>query len=113
MTEIEIKNSTVLRVVKTDTLLFEYVMLPIQDLSSKYLYRFVEPVATAWVEGPGILLFDSMGINRPLEESLRKHAMKLWYQMIDDIPGDWPADAAWLRHMTGVKLRECHIVPKE
>jgi hypothetical protein len=110
---VEVKNSTYLKVVETDTLLFEYVMLPIADLSNRYLYRFVEPVPTGWTEGKPISLIDVLGINGKFEDKLRREAMKMWYKLLDDIPGEWPVEAQWLKLISKVTLRECHIVPKE
>jgi hypothetical protein len=110
---VEINSKTVLKVVQTDTLLFEYVWLPVQNLSQEYLYRFVEPVTTCWSVGKPISLLDVLNLTGNLEDRLRKAAMACWYKMIDDIPGEWPEEAEWLKHMGKVTLRECHIVPKE
>jgi hypothetical protein len=112
MTQVEIKNNTVLRVIKTDTILCDYVLMPIEDLSQHFLYRFVEPMVTCW-RSSKVPLYDVMGTGGNLNDTLRRTAMKHWYTLMDDIPGDWPEEAMWLKQMSKIMLRECHIVPRE
>lgn len=102
-----VDSKSVLQIVETNTLLMEYVRLPIIDLSARFLYRFVEPVPTGWVEGR-ITMFEMFEM-KTYEEVLNKFALKEWVEI-------------WNRSLTegerpflikDVKLRECMIVPKE
>ena len=110
--KIEVVDKTVLRVIETDTLVFEYVLLPIVDLHTKYLGRFVEPITTIWAEMEPISLINVINIGG-LEDSIRLRAWAAWYRYLDATPGEWPEEAKWLRKVSSIKLHECHIVRKE
>lgn len=117
-----------IRVVKTDTLKMEFVKLPIQDLSFRFLYRFVEPIETVWIEGTVSYFKRTLNfiegqmteLSQPLHEDgllekvLKDHALSAWETLIlNGVPKrEFPESVRWLLEMKDVQINECEIVKK-
>jgi hypothetical protein len=103
-----------LKVVKTDKLIVEYVELPMNDLNSSFIYRFMEPVPTVWQMGRRSLY---EVINEASLESrlgnLSAYFLSKWRDMLPpDLqpPLGWEnQDYMWLYDINKTLLIECHI----
>ncbi len=112
-------SEVALNIVKTDTVIMEYVKLPVISLSYRFLYRFVEPVATVWSEGEitsyGLI---SMGKDanslKDYDQAMKDYAVETWKTLV--LAGcpekDLPDEARWLLEVKGSEVHECHIVRK-
>jgi len=105
---------SVLKVVKTDTLIVEYVELPMHDLNSSFIYRFMEPIPTVWQMGRRSLY--EMLSTAPLEErqgNLSTYFLSKWREMLPpDLqpPLGWEnQDYMWLYDVNKTILIKCHI----
>lgn len=91
---------TTLKVDLDAPLIFEYVYLPITDLSVKFLYRFKGPIETAWTN----TLF-----KYSQNTAMKDFALQTWAGYLDAEPAS-SAKEAFKR--SDVTLIECHITPK-
>jgi hypothetical protein len=107
-----------LTVVYTDTILMEYVRMPIQDLSHQFLYRFIEPVKTCWLNG-AVSLFDvtktpaEIITDGPTNKQLEDFAIKDWSKDVkeEDIAHLRPEDKE-IFQLKKARVFECEIVRK-
>lgn len=109
----------VLQIVKTDVVKMEYFRLASIRLSYRFLYRFVEPVATVWEEGEitayGVL---SQGLDGTKEKDfnilMKDYALETWRNLVlANCPEkDLPDDALWLLDMKGSEVYECNVIRK-
>lgn len=106
-----------LKVEPGDTLVVEYVKMPITDLSYRFIWRFLKPVATCWTNGRVSLLQTlQMGMSNasPLDvylESLRQYFLNDWRMNIAN-GGSIPPEFEWMTKVYKVELHECQIVRK-
>lgn len=104
----------VLEVTKTKTLKMEYVRLPITDTSVRFLYRFLEPLATIWRKGGYSALEFGYDSERPDEVRIKEVGLRAWFKMITSgMKGPLPESAQWLLEVDSCELIECEIVPKK
>lgn len=108
---------------KTDTLEMEYVLLPIVDLSFRFLYRFNAPVPTIWQEGAVSILkravkvkedgsgIDQFAYHQPAVEAIGDYGLMAWKAMVKG-EGTLPEEGKWLEEVSKVVVAECHIVRK-
>ena len=122
-------DSVFSKLVKTDTVIMEYVKLPVTSLQYRFLYRFIEPIPTVWVEGAVPVFRRTAKLNKNgtvtqednslleknnnnlLAESLSEFATNTWRAMcLADMPDDkYPEDAKWLINIKKSKTYECEI----
>jgi hypothetical protein len=111
----EIKQTQTLNVVKTNTVKMEYFKLPMQDLNIRFLYRFLEPMATVWTIGE-MTLAQTM-----VSKGFEQFAIDTWNKQIEDSKND---DEYYKTHKelldkffedikaTSAEIYECEIVRK-
>lgn len=100
-----VKTET-LTYIHTPILVVEYVKLPVMDLSLRFLYRFVEPIPTAWQEGR-FLLFDFLKSEElKFDDKLREFALGVWEEMTAECKDELPLP------IVKVNAYECEIVRK-
>lgn len=91
---------------------FEYVCLPVRDLSFRFLYRYKSPVAMIWQEGS-----ISHWAN---EANLREFALAQWHSLVTQggtrLVGGTPAEDREIKELLrieAISIHECHIVRKD
>lgn len=122
-------DSVFSKLVKTDTVKMEYVKLPVTNLQYRFLYRFIEPIPTVWVEGAvpvfrrtatlksnGIVDQEDKSLLEKkndglLKESLNEFATSTWRILcLADMPEDKiPQEARWLINIKKSNIYECEI----
>ncbi len=90
----------------TDTLIVEYVDLPIHNLDQNVLMRFVEPFPTVWVEKSYAM------IQRMIDPLYLETFFMSKYKDYLSKEGPLPQELQWLENINKIKIVECHIVPK-
>jgi hypothetical protein len=100
-----------MEITQTDTLVFEYVPMPICDLSYRFIGRIRGPVDLVWE--PGSVVFPAVIDSKlSLEESLGRYALERWRTMIKDNDGQLVEHLPWMAAIDKVEVVECEIVPK-
>jgi hypothetical protein len=101
-----------LKVVKTDTLVVEYVELPMHDLNSSFIYRFMEPIPTVWQMGRRSL-YEIVQDKGNHIGNLSTYFLSKWREMLPpDLqpPLGWEnQDYMWLYDVNKTLLIKCHI----
>jgi hypothetical protein len=91
-------------------LVFEFVKMPIRDLSIPFLYRFKGPIETVWTAGAFTFpdFFETMKLGY-IKEDYEKFALKTWDNYLQ---GDESEDIKDLLRRNSVSVVECEITPK-
>lgn len=104
-------NQSIIQITKTNVVEMHYLILPIEDLNVRFLYRLVTPVATVWRKG--FVGHDLSGV-QTLDTLLKEYALKQWYKLLTkDMQGPLPAGLEWAMEVDSAKLVECEIVLKD
>ena len=119
---------------RTDTVIMEYVLLPVISISYRFLYRFLEPITTVWTEGdiPGMQIWmrkvrkgipglDDQELVEYNEHQSLKNLMPRWAidtlrdSVYSSVGGkeNVTDDIRWLTEMKIAAAIECKIERKE
>lgn len=104
-----------INVVKTDTLLVEYVDLAMNSLDFNFLYRFLEPVPTVWQLGHRTLLEVLKDTSENQKRAgLSEYFLKRWREMLPpdmQPPLGWEnEDYEWLYNVNKTCVYKSNIV---
>jgi hypothetical protein len=98
-----------LTIVKTDTVVMEYMPLPTVTTALRFLYRFLEPLPTVWTEGNVTL---ASSIMRGMEATMQNFALaahaKLFLENSDR--NNFPKQLEWVLHLKKATVYPCEIV---
>lgn len=91
-------------------LVFEYVKMPVKDLSIPFLYRFKGPIETVWTTGAFKIpeLYETMKLDS-VSENYEKFALETWNNYLS---GEKDGDIKDMLRRNTVSIVEYHIVPK-
>lgn len=99
-----------LTVKNTGNLIFEYVKLDAEGLGTKFMYRLVEPVQTAWFEGYISIvasLVDTVdGRTVTFEDKVARVVRERWDDMVGPL-------ASLFKPIETITAFECDIVRKD
>ena len=103
-----------LTITDTDEILIDYVLLPIQDLHQKFLFKIQTPIELCWLSGSASL-WKIMDNKTSLVSEIKREAMQQFNKMLTDAGEDEGLVAPMDKwgSISKITLRECHIVPKE
>lgn len=98
---------------ETDTLVIQYVEMPVTDLAFRFLYRFTHPIEIVWQNGRVSSLLYCPYPERSIENLLTEFALDKWKDFIkESAPEGLPEEAKWLLDTKKVQLVPCEIIPK-
>ncbi len=110
---------------KTDTLVFEYVKLPVICTSYRFLYRLKTPFETVWQEDKIYPhkrevvnldgLYTSGCVHKELEELIEEFALSTWKSMVYnslDSKQELPKELEWMINIEKTEIHKCEIVRK-
>jgi len=107
---------SVLTMTDVDYILADYVLLPIQDLHQNFLFRIRTPIELGW-QSSKVSLFkimvDKGSLLSEIEWTVAQAFSVIVEEALNNSVGKLPEPMdKWVSPLQ-VKLRECHIVPKE
>lgn len=113
MKEAETLPASLLTVVKTKTLIMEYVSMPSVDLATRFLYRFKEPIPTIWRKGAVTPYSPIFVGHKSAKQLMEEYGLKQWFKMVtSDMKSPMPQDVQWLLEVDSCNLVEFEIVQK-
>lgn len=98
-----------LKINKTRTLKMQYFALARVGLDFNFLYRFQEPVETAWVSDR--IPFKYLVDGTPIDDKLKEFGLAKWEETVKS-EGPLPPEIQWLQDVDKCSVTECEIVEK-